>query len=381
MNSTTAIRTGHSCAPDARAAAREFHAQVQQPAMGLVLFFCSSEYDLDALAAELNALFPGVPLAGCTTAGEIGPAGYRDRTLSGASFSADHFTAAAGGLDGLQAFGPGRGQAFAQAMLARLEAAAPAARADNSFAFLLVDGLSVREEPLASALQSTLGAIPLLGGSAADDLRFARTWVFHDGAFVSDAAVLVLARTSLPFRVFKTQHFVCEEERLVVTEADAARRVVKEINGLPAVDEYARLVGTPAAGLTPERFAAAPVVVVIDGTDYVRSIQKANPDGSLTFYCAIEEGLVLRVARGVDPVANLQHAFERVRGELGEPQAVLACDCILRNLEFSARGQKEAVAELFRRHNVVGFSTYGEQYHGVHINQTLTGIAFGTPGK
>lgn len=36
--------------------------------------------------------------------------------------------------------------------------------------------------------------------------------------------------------------------------------------------------------LGPMRFAASPVVVMIDGTDYVRSIQKANQDGSLTFF-------------------------------------------------------------------------------------------------
>ena len=42
-------------------------------------------------------------------------------------------------------------------------------------------------------------------------------------------------------------------------------------------------------------FADSPFVVKIDGANYVRSIQKVNPDGSLTFFCAIEEGLVLRV--------------------------------------------------------------------------------------
>jgi hypothetical protein len=37
------------------------------------------------------------------------------------------------------------------------------------------------------------------------------------------------------------------------------------------------------------------------------------------------------------------------------------------------------VGELFQRNNTVGFSTYGEQYGGVHVNQTFTGIAIGTP--
>lgn len=51
----------------------------------------------------------------------------------------------------------------------------------------------------------------------------------------------MLIQTPLPFKIFKTQHFVSESERLVVTEADVARRIVTEINGLPAAQEYARI--------------------------------------------------------------------------------------------------------------------------------------------
>ncbi|MFH0937896.1 MAG: FIST C-terminal domain-containing protein, partial [Planctomycetota bacterium] len=124
-------------------------------------------------------------------------------------------------------------------------------------------------------------------------------------------------------------------------------------------------------------FAALPVVVMIDGTDYVRSIQKANADGSLTFFCAIEEGLVLRMAHGMDLVNNLERTFDMVRVEIGEPLLVLGCDCILRNLEISQNGFKDRVEEIFRDNNTIGFSSYGEQFHGIHINQTLTGIAIG----
>ena len=39
--------------------------------------------------------------------------------------------------------------------------------------------------------------------------------------------------------------------------------------------------------------------------------------------------------------------------------------------------QDAAMAEVFGTYNVVGFNTYGEQFCGVHVNQTLTGIAIG----
>jgi hypothetical protein len=372
------IRMAQSCATEARQAVQEFHAAVAQSGMELVIFFCSSEYDLDVLAAEMNRLFAGIQVVGCTTAGEIGPAGYCQHSLSGAGFPKGSCVAVSGRLDCLSKFDITGGHEFAQTLLQRLESRAPQASSDNSFAFMLIDGLSVREEPVTHALQHALGKIPLFGGSAGDDMKFTKTCVYYDGRFHSDSAVLILINTSLPFRIFKTQHFVSTDERLVVTEADTAKRIVNEINGLPAAEEYARLVGVAVQELNPLHFAASPVTVMIDGTDYVRSIQGVNADGSLTFFCAIEEGLVFRVAYGVDLVNNLEQTFDKIRTEIGPPQLVFGCDCVLRNLEVSQNGLKDRIGEIFRRNNTVGFSSYGEQFHGVHVNQTLTGIAIGS---
>jgi hypothetical protein len=375
------ILMGQSFSTEARQAVQEFHAAVTQPGMELVLFFCSSEYDLDVLAAEMNRLFDGVQVVGCTTAGEIGPAGYLSHSLSGASFAAGSCVAVSGLLDRLSQFNIARGHDFAQALLQRFESKVPQASSGNSFALLLIDGMSVREEPVAHALQNALGDITLFGGSAGDDQKFAKTYVFNGDRFHSDSAALILISTSLPFKIFKTQHFISTDERLVVTEADAGARIVKEINGRSAAAEYARLVGVDVDELNPMRFAAAPVVVTIGGMDYVRSIQKANPDGSLTFFCAIEEGLVLRVAHGVNLVNNLEQTFDNIRAEIGPPQLVIGCDCILRNLEVSQNGLKDRVGEIYKSNNTIGFSSYGEQFRGVHVNQTLTGIAIGSVPK
>ena len=253
----------------------------------------------------------------------------------------------------------------------------PGAGANNSFALMLIDGLSLREETVTRALQSALGQIPMVGGSAGDGLEFGKTHVYCHGSFHSDSAVVVLVTTRLPFMTFKTQHVISTDHRVVITGADSQHRLVTEIDGWPAADEYARLVGREVKSLDPGRFAARPMVVVIDGTDYVRSIQKANGDGSLTMFCAIEEGLVLRVARCGDLVEDLEHTFADLRAAIGQPQVVIGCDCILRKLEITQRGLADRVEAVFRNHNVIGFNCYGEQYRGVHINQTLTGIAIG----
>ena len=371
------IRLAQSTAADAHLAVAEFHAAVEQPNMELVLFFCSSEYDLEAVATEMNRLFAGVQVVGCTTAGEIGPAGYLQHSLSGASFPANSFAVVSGLLGGLETFEISSGHGFVQGLLQRFESKAPQAGADNSFALMLIDGLSLREEVVAHALQYALGNIMLFGGSAGDDQKFSKSYVFGKGEFQANSTALVIINTSLPFKIFKTQHFISSVERLVVTEADTARRIVKEINGLPAASEYARLVGVDENELDAMRFAASPVVVLIDGTDYVRSIQKVNPDGGLTFFCAIEEGVVFRVAHGVDLVENLRQTFDNISAQIGTPQLTIGCDCILRGLEATQNGLKGRIGEIFSTNNTIGFNSYGEQYRGVHVNQTLTGIAIG----
>lgn len=377
MHTQQIIRLAHSSATGSQEVAQEFYASVTQPNMALVVFFCSTDYDLNVLGAEIKRLFAGVQVVGCTTAGEIGPAGYREHSLAGASFASNDCTAVTGHIDSLQQFTTPDGHAVGQRLLRELVDKVPDANAQNSFAFLLIDGLSVREEPVARALQNALGKIPLVGGSAGDGLNFGKTYVYADGSFRSDRAALVLITTRLPFRVFKTQHFVPTDQRLVITEADAGRRIVMQINGLPAAQEYARLVGVDMDDVTPGRFAASPVVVLIDGSNYVRSIQKVNPDDSVTFYCAIEEGVVLRVARGVNIVENLEQALAEIRAEIGSPQLVLSFDCILRRLEIAQNHLEESVGNIFQRHNAIGFNTYGEQFRGVHINQTLSGVAIG----
>ena len=374
-----ATRRGASSSRDARTAARELHRAIAQPDTALAVFFCSPEYDLDLLAAELALLFQGVNLVGCTTAGEISALGYGTGTLAGVSFAGGEFSVATTRMDGLARLEVATAQAAATEAIERMQASGRVVDARNTFAFLLVDGLSQQEESLVGALFHGLRDIQLFGGSAGDGLSFKNTFVYHEGRFRQDCAVLSLICTARPFLVFKTQHFVSSENKMVVTEARPLERVVTEIDGEPAAREYARLVGLEVDNLTPMIFAAYPVIVKVGGDYYVRSIQKVNDDESLTFFCAIDEGVVLTVARGIDLIKNLRQTFETVRNQIGEPELVLGCDCILRHIEIGQRQLAVEVGQIFEENRVVGFATYGEQFNAMHVNQTFTGVAIGGP--
>jgi hypothetical protein len=371
------IRRGLTRDPDPIQAARALADQLYDRDTGAVVFFCSATYDLERLEAALSDRFAGTTLIGCTTAGEISLDGYTEGALVGMSFPRSDFIVVSDRCERLATTSLLRICATVEGLVKRLRVRAPGANASNTFALLLIDGLAGIEEPILSAIARELGDIPLVGGSAGDNLRFRETVVFHEDAFFAQSAVLALVHTERPFEVFKTQHIRSLPTKMVITEADPARRVVTEINAEPASVEYARLSGAGIEPLAPMQLANHPLTVRVGGDDYVRSIRSVNEDSSLTFYCAIDEGVVLSAGAGTDMIADLDRLFARIESAIGRPTAVLGFDCIFRRLELQTRGAERRVSRLLAANNVVGFSTYGEQFQAMHLNQTFSGIAFG----
>ncbi len=253
----------------------------------------------------------------------------------------------------------------------------PGSTERKPFALCLMDGLSYAEEAATSAIHWALDDIPLIGGSAGDDLKFELTTLISDGAVGTDCAIVILMATEVPFHVFKTENFIPTDTKLVVTSSDPDRRIVHEFNASNAAEEYAAAVGIVPEALTPMSFASHPVVVRVGGEYYCRSIQKMHPDGSLSFFCAIDDGIVLSIAQPKGMVDSTRTAFRNVVEKLGSIDVVLGFDCVLRRLDAHNRQIFRDISEVYRANNVIGFGTYGEQYRSMHLNQTFTGIAFG----
>lgn len=370
------VKRGHSLAIDEVVAVQELKNQIYQDDMAAVVFFCSSRFDLNRLGGAIDEAFP-VPVIGCTTAGEISPIGYQEGSLVGFSLASDELKVLTYSLSGLKDMDPAAYEEIRESVTAELDLARKTKPDTSAFSLFLVDGLSIMEEQIVATLYNTLGGIPLVGGSAGDDALFERTYVYNEGHFLTDSAVAAVFLTTLPFQTFKTQHFIPTEKKLVITSADPSRRIVSEIDGKPAAWEYARILGLEIDELKPMVFSKYPVMLKIGGEYYVRSIQKVNPDGSLTFFCAIDEGLVLTLCQGVNLVDNLQQALEDATENTENPQLIIGCECILRRIEVMEKGLSEEVDGLFAKYNVMGFHTYGEQYNLIHVNQTLTAVVIG----
>jgi hypothetical protein len=379
----TTIRRGFSSAADPALAARELFEALWQPNISLVVFFCSTDYDREALAQALKLHFGLTLVIGCSTLGEITPLGYQKGSVTGVSLAAPDFRVATRVMGDLTDFSMTQGRAIAQDLIQELTEQKLNPSGDNTFAFLLVDGMSMQQEIVVSALHSGLRDIPLFGGSASvppGDLALTKTYLYHAGEFSSNCAILTLIHTTRPFVVFKTENFVPTDTKLVITEAQPAIRKVTEINGEPAALEYARLVGSQVGPQLYAESAIHPVGVYVGGQLYLRALGWIGEDQSITFVCAIDEGVILTLGKEVDFIENLRQRFDLIRAQIGVPDFVLACDCFSRLLAMDRNGIKDQAGELMAANNAIGFSTYGEQFNSMHMNQTLTGVAIGRVG-
>jgi hypothetical protein len=366
-------RRAHTLEPDPARAVAILAEELEADGASAVLLFCSGDYDLAQLGRAIERTI-GAPVAACTSAGQLGPSGFERGGITGVSLtSADLY------MRPLLLSPLALCQAQAASLAREQAARAAAGRGLRSFGLLLVDGLSLWEEYVASALYQAFGDVPLVGGSAGSRPGCPEPAVYHAGHFIQAAAVLCLFETrSLRFGSFAAQHFVPSETKLVITSADADRRIVHELNGEPAARAYADALGQSSAELGSRTFALHPLLLDMGHQLLPRAIRAHAADGSLTMACAIEEGLVLSVANGTDPIAALERTLSEVEQRVPDAAALLVFDCVLRRIELETRGLDAAVGELLARKGAVGFSSFGEQLGPLHVNHTLTGMALGT---
>lgn len=175
------VRKACSAQSSGDRAVAEIHAAIGGSDNSCVVFFCSADHDLPSVGAAMAKHFGDTLVVGCSTAGEITPEGYGRRSLTAIALPRRTFAAVALPIDNVSTFDLTESPALVSEARARLARLAPFPTDGNCFAFLLIDGLSRREEWVVSALSLVLDDIQLFGGSAGDQLRFNRTHIYLAG--------------------------------------------------------------------------------------------------------------------------------------------------------------------------------------------------------
>ena len=299
-------------------------------ALSFLALFISPKANFESVVQEAAHLYPDIDVAACTTAGEISALGYDEGQIIAVGFPASGFSTTSLLIENIDDLKPQ--PLIDRITLARMSLQDRPLDMDYSFAFVVVDGLSLAEDTLSATISPALRDMPVFGGSAGDGTEFRRTLIALNGTVAEKAAVLTMVRSRYRTRVFSLDHLVPSENQMVVTGADPDLRIVKSINAEPAAREYARIVGKDPDQLDQFTFASHPVVVRIGGTHHVRAIQQVNENGELVFFSAIDEGMVLTVASPQNMGAHLRDTMAEL-SQNGRPAHILGCDCILRRIE------------------------------------------------
>jgi hypothetical protein len=382
------LAVGHSNELDSRAAGADAAAQaLTGQEAKLLVVFCSDSYDLNELLAGINEQSGGVPLIGCSTAGEIATNGPGDAGVVVTAFGGDGFSVQT---------------AAAERVSERLrEAGAEAAMCladvepcEHRVLLMFTDGLAGDQQEIVRGAYSVVGAgIPLVGGCAGDDLKMKTTFQLHNDRVLRDSIVVAGLGSDSPIGIGVRHGWQKVGEPMLVTES-ADNRVFR-LDDRPALDVYLERLDAPDEAATDEaaftRFALTHPLGLSrrSGEEQVRFVGGASfADRSLSCIAEVPQGGVAWFMEG--DASSVLDATDAACGDalaaLGgrPPLGVLAFDCIARRGVLGNVGISTEVSRIVEHAGgapVAGFYTYGEiaRTHGVSgfHNQTLVVLAVG----
>lgn len=240
----------------------------------------------------------------------------------------------------------------------------------------LIEGRCGQEEAFCIGSAAAAPQIPFVGGCASTEVESTRKpFLWLGGEVMTDAGIVILLESELPFQAVTSAHLVSTETKTVVTAASG--RVITELDGRPALTRLRELTAHLGDEITMPRPSSHSFARYIDGVPYVRSITHFEGE-HIHLASAVEAGHVLRVMRPGDLIGEtakgLAVAAEQVGGAMG---ALLVFSCVGRQWEAHMKNLDRELAGAYAHHGAVGFHSFGEQSGMLLVNHTLTGLAIG----
>lgn len=313
--------------------------------------------DHQALVDAVHTRYPGIELAGSSSAGEMSSVlGFREDSVALALFAGDTIEIVAG---------------LGRNVAADPQAAARQAVADATTRTPLPPRLCIVMSAIAgagadvilAALRTALGAgVPIIGGGAAPrdpmtESAGLTSRQFAGDVVASDALAILLFAGELAFSFGVDTGWRALGPRAAVTRSSAT--AVQEIDGRPALEFYERYVGV---GQPP---IANPLAVFeAPGSErfYLRTpVTYDRESGAIGFYGAVPEGATVQITMAAtDQIiegarASIAHALAGFPAG-ARPEAALLFSCATRKflLGTRARGEIDLVRDVLGESVPVG---------------------------
>jgi PAS domain S-box-containing protein len=371
-------REGDPCSVG-RDAAAQARATLGDAPVTAVLVFASVHHDLGEVLRGIASVFPGVPLLGCSTAGEICQESLSQSVVVTA-LSSNYLKISCG-----------VGRNVSGNWQAALEGAvgAPGVRelfndvgywqdltlqGKTAFAILLTPGNTRHAtthscEILEAIKLKSLGRLPVFGGSTADDWRMEENFVLCGVEALPDSMLLAVFETQLQFGIAMEHGFIPTRCQTTVTRSEGHE--VLELDGAPAAGVYARIVGSARSALEGKHLAQSTGhtmgVADLMGQYSINVASFFTPRGGVKFTLPVPASTVLTLMKPSNETTFLagKDALRKalMRGGIAQPALSLVAYCALRPRIIGARSQEEVrtMAGVLAGSPLVGFASFGEQ--------------------
>jgi hypothetical protein len=336
----------------------------------MLVYFASAEaFEPGEISAAMQSAFPDAALFGCTSHAELIGGKTVENSVTVMAFNSEAITDVkvevleniSGGVDVRPVF---------DSFDSYFKTPMSTAGYREYGGMILVDGLSAMEEEIMDKI-GTQTNILFIGGSASDAFKFAKTHVFANGKAYTNAALLAIFKAKNGVDFIKTQSVDIMDIDLVVTKT--VGRTVVEFDNKPAATRFAEALGVDRSQVD-SLLVPHPVGLVIDSDVYLRGCIRTDGDDML-FCCSMMEDMDLKITKTKDIIPDTRAAVESKKAELGSISGIIDFRCGYRTLQLTNEGKLNEYGDIFNGIESIGFSTYGEAFHG-HINITSTMIVF-----
>jgi hypothetical protein len=355
---------GHSNDPDSKFAVAEVLQQCLDALAGAVpqagVLFAAFDFDHPAILAEIQTTFPGIELIGSTTNGEMSSVmGFQEDSLTLLLFCADEIEIRAG-------LGRGTSKNSAVAVEAAIATATAKLSSPPQLCLTFPDGLTVSGVSMLEALKQGLGAqVPIVGGIAADNYAFEKTYQFFQGEVCEDAVPILLFSGKLLHSYGVASGWQPIGKRSQITKS--VGNIVYEIDGQRALDFYEHYLGVD--WFTNGYAIHALAIFEADLENfYLRApVTYDRESGSITFFSDISIGAIVQNTTAVRQdilkatATSLQTALDGYPGQSPALALFVSCAARRRILGTQAKEEFEIVkAHLPNNLPCCGLYAYGE---------------------
>ncbi len=369
------IKTAYSQKTAEEDAVSDISQQFDDFGIKILIYFASSFYDQEILSRLMQTAFKDSIVFGCSTAGEITSGKLLRNSVAAMAFNSNIFSDARVEIVDLADEAKNVENAFASFETYYNESSYTM-DSKRYLGIILIDGISMKEEKVMDLIGNRTNVF-FAGGSAGDDMKFARTYIYADGRALTKTAILVLLKMNehSEFGIIKTQSFRALDKVLIANKVNAEKREVIEFNGKPAAVAYAEAVGAASTEDVTKYFTTNPVGLIAGESEiFVRSPREISGT-NISFYSNLLEGMEVRLLESTNIIEDTKEALDAKINKIGRIDGIIHFGCILRRIELEKENRLEEYGAIFSDIPTVGFSTYGEEYIG-HINQTATMLVF-----